>query len=67
MCFSNKVPDPPAAPPVPNKNAEDAQRRRIAEQQMNEAQQGRAATIITSPLGDPNFGKNIQRSTISGF
>lgn len=67
MCFSFKTPKVPDAPPVPSKTAEDAQRRQLAEAEASRQQQGRAATIITSPLGDPNFGKNISRTTIQGF
>lgn len=68
MCFPKapevKVPD---APPVPSKNDEDAKRRRDAEAATSRQQQGRAATIITSPLGDPGFGENVKRTTISGL
>ena len=65
MCFASpKIPDPP---PVPSKTAEDAQRRQAAEAETNRQQQGRAATIITSPLGDPNFGQNVKRTQLAGF
>lgn len=65
MCFSTpKVPDPP---PVPSKNAEDAQRRRANELAANRQARGREATIITSPLGDPDFGQNVRRTQIGGF
>lgn len=67
MCFNfstPKVPDPPA---VPSKTAEDAQRRRANELETSRQQQGRAATIITSPLGDPSFGQNVKRTQLSGF
>lgn len=65
MCFSTpRQPDPP---PVPSRNAEDAQRRRAAETMAAEQQQGRQATIITTPLGDPDFGKNVRRTQIGGF
>jgi len=66
MCFP-KAPKVPEPPPVPSKSAEDAQRRREAEAQIAKQQQGRAATIITSPLGDPNFGKSVRRTQITGF
>lgn len=65
ICFSTpKVPEPP---PVPSKSAEDAQRRRAAEAEISRQQQGRAATIITSPLGDPNFGRDVRRTQLMGF
>jgi len=68
MCFSKppevKVPD---APPVPSAEAEDARRRRANEAETAKQSQGRAATIITSPLGDSSFGENIRRTQITGF
>jgi hypothetical protein len=65
MCFSTpKIPD---APPVPSRASEEAKSRRANEMMTNAASQGRAATVITTPLGDPNFGKNVQRTTIGGF
>jgi hypothetical protein len=67
MCFSTKTPEVPKPPPVPSKTAEDAQRRRAAEAEASRQAQGRAATIITSPLGDPDFGKNVRRTTVGGF
>lgn len=67
MCFKSKTPDVPKAPPVPSAEAEDAKRRRANETLQQEAQQGRQATIITSPLGDPNFGKNINKTQLGGF
>lgn len=66
MCFKVDTPKVPDAPPVPNKNAEDAKRRRAAEAQAAEASQGRQATIITSPLGDPSFGENVKRTRLGG-
>lgn len=67
MCFNFSAPKVPDAPPVPSKDAEDAQRRRANEAEISRQQQGRAATIITSPLGDPNFGQNVRRTQIAGF
>lgn len=65
MCFSRpKVPD---APPVPNADAEEARARRANELAAQESQRGRAATIITSPLGDPSYGKNVNRVQLAGF
>lgn len=68
ICFSTpKMPKIPDPPPVPSKSAEDAQRRLLAESEQSRRQQGRAATIITSPLGDPNYGKNVQKTKLGGF
>jgi hypothetical protein len=67
MCFSMKTPDVPEPPPVPSKDAEDAKARRATEAEISRQQQGRAATIITSPLGDPSFGQNVKRTQLSGF
>lgn len=67
MCFKTKAPEVPKAPPVPSAEAEDAKRRRVDETAAQAAQQGRQATIITSPLGDPNFGKNINKTQLGGF
>lgn len=65
MCFSPpKQPDPPA---VPSRNSEAAQARVAAEQDAARQQQGRAATIVTTPLGDPEFGRNVRRTQIGGF
>ena len=67
MCFSFKTPEVPKAPPVPSKNAEDAQRRRANVAAQAEQAQGRAATIITSPLGDVGYGENVRRTSLAGF
>lgn len=64
MCFS--TPNQPAPPPVPDADAEAARSRRAAEVEANRAQRGRAATIVTSPLGDPGFGDNIRRTMLGG-
>lgn len=66
MCFA-KSPAIPAAPPVPSKEAEDAQRRRANEAANAQQQQGRAATIITSPLGVSGFGEDVRRTRLGGF
>lgn len=66
MCFQ-RPPKVPAAPPVPSKEAEDAQRRRANEAVSAKQQQGRAATIITSPLGVSGFGEDVRRTRLGGF
>lgn len=67
MCFSTPKVDVPKAQPVPSAQADAAKARRQEQDQLNQQQQGRAATILTTPLGDPNFGQNINRTMISGF
>lgn len=67
MCFSTPKVKVPDAPPVPSAQADAAKARRQQQQQINAQSQGRAATILTTPLGDPNFGKNINRTVIGGF
>lgn len=67
MCFSAPKVDVPKAPPVPSAQSDDAKARRQEQDQINQQQQGRAATILTTPLGDPNFGKNLKRTVVSGF
>lgn len=67
MCFFN----PPAASTprttsVPSVNSEDARRRRSQQALLNDRQRGRAATVLTTPLGDPNFGNAINRTTLVG-
>lgn len=65
MCFQ-KAPKVPAAPPVPSKESEDAQRRRANEAVAADQQQGRAATIITSPLGVAGFGNEVRKTKLGG-
>lgn len=67
MCF--KAPDVkvPDAPPVPNANAEAAKARRQQEMQAAKQLQGRAATILNTPLGDPNYGEDIRRTRLGGI
>lgn len=70
MCF--KAPDQPKipeAPAVPNADAEAAKSRRAAEQEASRQAQGRASTIITTPLGAKDYGNeaNRRRTVIGGF
>ncbi|MFI3903970.1 hypothetical protein [Ochrobactrum sp. S1502_03] len=69
MCFKPKTPDIPEAPAVPSEDAEAAKTRRAAEQDASRQAQGRASTIITTPLGAQDYGSEVnrRRTTISGF
>lgn len=69
MCFKPKTPDVPQAPAVPSEDAEAAKTRRASEQDASRQAQGRASTIITTPLGAQDYGDeaNRRRTTISGF
>lgn len=67
MCFSVKTPEVPKAPPVPDANAEEARARRAQEMEAAKQQRGRAATILNSPLGDPNYGSNIRKTRLGGI
>ena len=66
MCFA-KAPPIPAAPPVPSKESQDAKARRANEAVAAQQEQGRAATIITSPLGVSDFGQNVNRTKLGGM
>jgi hypothetical protein len=65
MCFFQqpKLPDPVAQPSA---NSDDARRRRAQQSALNQQQQGRASTVLTSPLGDPNFGTSVNRTVLVG-
>ncbi|OYR25861.1 hypothetical protein CEV34_2677 [Brucella pseudogrignonensis] len=54
---------------MPSEDAEAAKSRRAAEQDASRQAQGRASTIITTPLGAQDYGneENRRRTTISGF
>ncbi len=67
MCFKTPEPKIPNAPAVPDADAEAAKSRRANEMAAAEKQQGRAATIITTPLGAQDYGKNLKRTTIGGM
>jgi hypothetical protein len=69
MCFKADTPKVPDAPAVPSEDAEAAKSRRAAEKDASRQAQGRASTIITTPLGAPDFGDeaNRRRTQISGF
>lgn len=66
MCFP-KAPKAPDAPPVPDANAEEAKTRRANEMIAAEQQRGRAATILNTPLGDPNYGEDVRRTRLGGI
>lgn len=67
ICFSTPKVKVPDAPPVPNANAEAAKARRQQEMQAAKQLQGRAATILNTPLGDPNYGEDIRRTRLGGI
>lgn len=69
MCFKPDTPKVPDAPAVPSEDAEAAKTRRAAELDASRQAQGRASTIITTPLGAQDYGneENRRRTTISGF
>ena len=68
ICFKPKTPDVPEAPPVPSEEAEAAKTRRAEERQAAQQAQGRASTIITTPLGAQDYGNeaNRRRTQIGG-
>lgn len=69
MCFKAPEVKTPEAPPVPSADAEAAKSRRTGEMQAGKQAQGRASTIITTPLGAQDYGneQNRRRTAISGF
>ena len=66
MCFFSQ-PQLPKTVATPSVNSEDARRRRAQQSLLNDQQRGRAATILTSPLGDPNYGQSVNRTVLVGF
>lgn len=67
MCFAKPKVEVPDAPPVPDANAEEAKTRRANEMIAAEQQRGRAATILNTPLGDPNYGEDVRRTRLGGI
>lgn len=66
MCFFSQPQAAQTVTKTPSVNNEDARRRRAQQAALNDQQRGRAATVLTSPLGDPNFGRAINRTTLVG-
>ncbi len=67
MCFS--APKPPKLPPPPTRpnRADDANQAAVqASLKRVRGQNGASQTQLTSGLGDPNFGQNINRVTLLG-
>ena len=69
MSFSQKTPKPPKPPPIPTppspteaelKADEDTRRRALA------SQAPRSSTVMTSPLGDPGYGGQVQVAQAGG-
>ncbi len=67
MCFMPKIPKPPAVPAMPGRNNDAARAARVRAEEQARRRAGRRATILTSALGDPGFGRNIARTTLGGF
>lgn len=65
MCFFEQ-PKMPEAVAQPSAQSEDARRRRAQQAAANSQQRGRAATVLTSPLGDPTYGQSVNRTTLVG-
>jgi hypothetical protein len=57
----------PSVSAPPSSNNDEARRRAAQQAAQNQQQQGRRATILTSPLGDPNFGKSVSRTVLTGL
>lgn len=57
MCFSTKTNerDPPS------KTSEEARKRIANELALARQQQGTAATVLTTPLGDTGYGQNVTK------
>lgn len=66
MCFFQQT-QAPATQAQPSTNTEEARRRRAQQTAANQQQQGRAATVLTSPLGDPSYGQSVNRTTLVGI
>jgi hypothetical protein len=69
MCFSALTPDIPKTPPIPtppnpadamNRAKEEAQRRAGA------ITENRLGTVLTAPLGDVGFNRNVGRPRLAG-
>lgn len=67
MCLPRPNVDVPDAPPVPDANAQEAKTRRANEMIAAEQQRGRAATVLNTPLGDPNYGEDVRRTRLGGI
>lgn len=66
MCFNTqKIPPPPPLPTPPNAREADL----VAEE--NKARRSamaiapRRETVVTSPMGDPGYGSNVNRVVLS--
>lgn len=65
MCFF-QTPDVPKVPNVPSKQADEARARVANEMLASQQAQGRAATVLTTPLGDSSFGQSVKRTKLGG-
>lgn len=73
MCFpsghasqSQNLPVVPAAPLPPTRVA-PAVERRVEQATGRDAPSRQAQTVLTSPLGDPNFGRSVMRTVLTGM
>lgn len=64
MCFSTSVPKPPPLPPTPQRDEKAS----LVQDTRLRALRARGVqnNIFTSALGDPGFGKNVNRATLLG-
>ncbi len=64
MCFPSAAPAAIPAAPLPPARSSAAVERRV--QEVMRPNKEPMATVLTSPLGDPRFGKNINRTVLTG-
>jgi hypothetical protein len=64
MCFPSATPAAIPRAPLPPSQSSAAVARRV--QDVTRPNKPPMATILTSPLGDPNFGRNINRTVLTG-
>lgn len=63
MCFPQPSIPTPATPRAPFRSSSETQAR--VGEATNFATGG--TTVLTTPLGDPNFGKSINRTVLTGM
>jgi hypothetical protein len=64
MCFAAPAAPIPAAPLPPSRTSATVERR---VQDFMRPYKEPMPTVLTSPLGDPRFGKNINRTVLTGI
>ncbi len=65
MCFAAPAAAPIPAAPLPPARTSAAVDRRV--QDFMRPQKEPMPTVLTSPLGDPKFGRNINRTVLTGM